>query len=444
MLKKFKIGGIHPHDNKISRDCKIENLPLPGMVSIPVSQHIGAPAEIVVKSGDSVLVGDLLAKAGGFVSSNIHSSVSGTVKSIDIVPNASGVKQSVVTITVEGDQWNEKIDRSTTLIRECNLTQQEITQKISDAGIVGLGGATFPTQVKLMVPKGKTAQCLIVNAVECEPFLTADHRLMLEKGEEIIVGIEIVCKALGVSKAYVGIENNKQDAITLMTRLTANKPNITVIPLRIRYPQGGEKQLIDAVTGRQVPSGALPIEVGAVVQNVGTIFAIYEAVQKNKPLFERVVTVTGNALSKPKNLLVRVGIPIANLIEYAGGMPGNTAKVIGGGPMMGRAVCNISAPIIKGSSGILLMNAIETQRKMESPCISCAKCVTVCPMGLEPYLINRMSRRNMFTELEQHSVTDCIECGSCSFTCPANIPLLDNIRLAKGEVMKLIRSRKSN
>lgn len=444
MLKKFKIGGIHPHDNKISRDCKIENLPVPEVVSIPVSQHIGAPAEVVVKSGDRVLVGDLIAKAGGFVSSNIHSSVSGTVKSIDIVPNASGIKQSVVTITVDGDQWNEKIDRSTTLIKECNFTQQEIIQKISDAGIVGLGGATFPTQVKLMVPKGKTAQCLIINAVECEPFLTADHRLMLEKGEEIIVGIEIVCKALGVSKAYIGIENNKPDAIALMTKLSASNPNITVVPLRIQYPQGGEKQLIDAVIGRQVPSGALPIEVGAVVQNVGTIFAIYEAVQKNKPLFERIVTVTGNALKQPKNLLVRVGIPIANLIDYAGGIPENTVKVIGGGPMMGRAVCNISAPIIKGSSGILLMNAHETQRRMESPCISCAKCVTVCPMGLEPYMINRMSRRNMFADLEQHSVTDCIECGSCSFTCPACIPLLDNIRLAKGEVMKLIRSRKSN
>lgn len=444
MLKKFKIGGIHPHDNKISRDCKIENLPVPEVVSIPVSQHIGAPAEVVVKSGDRVLVGDMIAKAGGFVSSNIHSSVSGTVKSIDIVPNASGIKQSVVTITVDGDQWNEKIDRSTTLIKECNFTQQEIIQKISDAGIVGLGGATFPTQVKLMVPKGKTAQCLIINAVECEPFLTADHRLMLEKGEEIIVGIEIVCKALGVSKAYIGIENNKPDAIALMTKLSASNPNITVVPLRIQYPQGGEKQLIDAVIGRQVPSGALPIEVGAVVQNVGTIFAIYEAVQKNKPLFERIVTVTGNALKQPKNLLVRVGIPIANLINYAGGIPENTVKVIGGGPMMGRAVCNISAPIIKGSSGILLMNAHETQRRMESPCISCAKCVTVCPMGLEPYMINRMSRRNMFADLEQHSVTDCIECGSCSFTCPACIPLLDNIRLAKGEVMKLIRSRKSN
>lgn len=444
MLKKFKIGGIHPHDHKISRESRIEPLPIPEIVTIPVAQHIGAPAEVLVKKDDKVKTGDLIAKAAGFVSSNIHSSVSGTVKSIDVVPNASGVKQTVVTIVVEGDEWNDEIDRSTTLVKEFQFTQQEIIDKISTAGIVGLGGATFPTQVKLMVPKGKTAKCLIINAVECEPYLTADHRLMLEKGEEIIVGVEIVCRALGVEKAYIGIENNKRDAIDHLKGLAANKPNIEIVPLKIQYPQGGEKQLIDAVINRQIPSGALPIEVGAVVQNVGTIFAIYEAVQKNKPLFERVVTVTGKQVANPKNLMVRVGVPIRTLIEYAGGMPSDTAKVIGGGPMMGRAVCNVDAPIIKGSSGILLMSEHDTKRKTESPCISCAKCISVCPMGLEPYLINKMSRKLMYAELETHSVTDCIECGSCSFTCPANIPLLDNIRLAKGEVMKLIRSRKSN
>lgn len=444
MLKRFRIGGIHPHDHKISRESKIEQLPIPEIVTIPVAQHIGAPAEVLVKKDDKVKTGDLIAKAGGFVSSNIHSSVSGTVKSIDVVPNASGIKQTVITILVEGDEWNEEIDRSTTLVKEFQFNQQEIIEKISKAGIVGLGGATFPTQVKLMVPKGKTAKCLIVNGVECEPYLTADHRLMLEKGEEIVVGVEIVCRALGVEKAYIGIENNKRDAIDHLNELTAKKTHIEIVPLKIQYPQGGEKQLIDAVINRQIPSGALPIEVGAVVQNVGTIFAIYEAVQKNKPLFERVVTVTGKEVKNPKNLMVRVGVPIRTLINYAGGMPTDTAKVIGGGPMMGRAVCNVDAPVIKGSSGILLMNEEETKRKTESPCISCAKCVSVCPMGLEPYLINKMSRKLMYAELEGHAVTDCIECGSCSFTCPANIPLLDNIRLAKGEVMKLIRSRKSN
>lgn len=440
-LKRFKIGGIHPHDNKISRDVAIETMPLPAVVNIPVSQHIGAPAKPLVKKGDKVKVGDLIAEAGGFISSNIHSSVSGTVKSVDMVANTSGVKQQMITITVEGDEWNENIDRSETLKRECILSTDEIIKKVAAAGIVGLGGATFPSQVKMMVPKGKTAEYLVINAVECEPYLTADHRLMLEKGNEIIVGVDIISKALGVKKAFIGIENNKPDAIKHIEKCAANYANIEVVPLRIQYPQGGEKQLIDAVMSRQVPSGALPIEVGAVVQNVGTIFAIYEAVQKNKPLFERIATVTGKNLANPKNLLVRVGMPISSLIEYAGGLPENTAKVIGGGPMMGRAMSNLEGVVTKGTSGILLLSNKDTRRSAESPCISCGKCIDACPMGLEPYLINKLSRKLMFAECEEHRVADCIECGSCSFTCPAGIPLLDNIRVSKTEVMKIIRSR---
>ncbi len=347
MLKRFKIGGIHPHDNKISKDCAIEPMAIPEKVVIPVSQHIGAPAEVLVKKGDKVVVGQLIAKSGGFISSNIHSSVSGTVNSVDMVAGSSSIKQNSITINVEGDDWLEDINRSEALISECSLSAEEIVKKIADAGIVGLGGATFPTQVKMMVPNGKTAQALVINGVECEPYLTADHRLMLEKGDEIVVGVEIVCKALNVSKAYIGIENNKKDAIEYLQKLTVNKPNIEIIPLRIQYPQGGEKQLIDAVLSRQVPSGALPIEVGAVVQNVGTIYAIYEAVQKNKPLFERVVTITGKSVKSPKNLMVRVGTSIDALIECAGGVPSDTAKIVGGGPMMGRAISNIGNPHIK-------------------------------------------------------------------------------------------------
>lgn len=441
-LKRFKIGGIHPHDNKISKDIAIETMPIPAVVNIPVSQHIGAPAKPLVKKGDKVKVGDLIAEAGGFISSNIHSSVSGTVKSVDMLANTSGVKQQMITITVEGDEWNESIDRSPEVIRECTLSTDEIIKKIAAAGIVGLGGATFPSQVKMMVPKGKTAEYLVINAVECEPYLTADHRLMLEHGEEVIVGVDIISKALGVKKAFIGIENNKPDAIAHLDKLAANYANIEIVPLRIQYPQGGEKQLIDAVMSRQVPSGALPIEVGAVVQNVGTIFAIYEAVQKNKPLFERIATVTGKNLASPKNLLVRVGMPISSLIEYAGGIPEDTAKVIGGGPMMGRAMSNIEGVVTKGTSGILLLSNKDTRRVAESPCISCGKCIDACPMGLEPHLINKLSRRLMYAECEEHRVADCIECGSCSFTCPAGIPLLDNIRVSKGEVMKIIRSRK--
>ncbi|MFI3262873.1 MAG: electron transport complex subunit RsxC [Rikenellaceae bacterium] len=441
MLKRFKIGGIHPHDNKLSKTAAIEVLPLAQKVVIPLSQHIGAPAKAIVKKGDTVKVGDMIAEAGGFVSAAVHSSVSGVVEKVDVITDNMGLSKMAVMIKVEGDEWNENIDRSPELKKECKLLKDEIIKKIAAAGIVGMGGATFPTQVKLSPPPGKVATALVINGVECEPYLTSDHRVMLEKSAEIMVGIDILCKAIGVGKAYVGIENNKPDAIQVMTAAAKDYPFIEVVPLRVQYPQGGEKQLIDAVMNRQVPSGALPIEVGAVVQNVGTALAVYEAVQKNKPLIERVVTVTGKSVKTPKNFLTRIGTPISQLIEAAGGLPENVSKVINGGPMMGRSCSNIEAPVTKGCSGILMMNDEESKRVEPKTCIRCAKCVSVCPMGLEPYLLATLSNRNMFAEQEEHKVTDCIECGSCSFTCPANLPLLDVIRLGKGEVMKIIRSR---
>ena len=434
MLRTFKIGGIHPCDNKLSKPSSIEVFPLPAKVVIPLSQHIGAPASPVVAKGDKVKVGTLIATAAGFVSSNIHSSVSGTV--------AAGIRKMSVTINVEGDEWEESIDRSDILVKECNLSSKEIIDKIAAAGIVGMGGATFPTQVKLSVPPGKKAEYLIINGVECEPYLTSDHRVMLEKAEQVMVGVDILCKALDVKKAYIGIENNKPDAIAHMSKVAAAYPHITVVPLKVQYPQGGEKQLIDAVINRQVPSGGLPIDVGAVVQNVGTALAVYEAVQKNKPLFERVVTVTGKNLPTPKNFLVRIGTPVSALLAQCGGVPENTGKIINGGPMMGRAIANIEGTITKGSSGILTMEEKEAVRGEESPCIRCSKCVSVCPMGLEPYLLCVMSKKGLFAEMEEHKPTDCIECGSCAYTCPAHIPLLDFIRIGKGEVMKIIRSRK--
>ncbi len=444
MLKTFKIGGIHPKDNKITNNKPIEQMPLSETVTIYLSQHIGAPASAEVKKGDTVKVGDLIGKSGGFISANVHSSVSGTVKSVDLIKDFAGIQKMAITITVDGDQWNENIIKDTTLVTECNLSSEEIINKIFEAGIVGLGGATFPTNVKLSVPKGKVATALIVNGVECEPYLTCDHRLMLEKSNEILVGIEIVCKALGVKNAYIGIENNKVDAINILQKLCPNykNANITVVPLKMQYPQGSEKQLIEATTGRQVPSGGLPIDVGAVVQNVETIYAIYEAIQKNKPLFERVVTVTGKTLTEPKNLLVRVGTPINELIEYCGGLPEDCSKVINGGPMMGKAMANLDGCTTKGSSGILVMPNNESRRLKESPCIRCAKCVGVCPMGLEPYQINALAKLHRWEDLMDYAAYDCIECGSCSFTCPANIPLLDNIRIAKAETMKILRSKK--
>ncbi|WP_304297068.1 electron transport complex subunit RsxC [Porphyromonas gulae] len=442
MLRTFRIGGIHPPENKLSAGKPVEVLPIPSQVVIPLGQHIGAPATATVKKGDEVKVGTIIAQAGGFVSANIHSSVSGKVLKIDNVYDSSGYPKPAVFINVEGDEWEEGIDRSPAIVKECNLDAKEIIAKISAAGIVGLGGATFPTHVKLSPPPGSKAEILIINAVECEPYLTSDHVLMLEHGEEIMIGVSILMKAIQVNKAVIGVENNKKDAIAHLTKLAAAYPGIEVMPLKVQYPQGGEKQLIDAVIRKQVKSGALPISTGAVVQNVGTVFAVYEAVQKNKPLVERIVTVTGKKLSRPSNLLVRIGTPIAALIEAAGGLPENTGKIIGGGPMMGRALLSPDVPVTKGSSGVLILDREEAVRKPMRDCIRCAKCVGVCPMGLNPAFLMRDTLYKSWETAEKGNVVDCIECGSCSFTCPANRPLLDYIRQAKKTVMGIQRARK--
>jgi electron transport complex protein RnfC len=444
MLKKtFSIGGVHPHENKLSAHQPIHPAEIPATVAILLGQHIGAPAKALVAKGDVVKVGTKIAEAGGFVSAAIHSSVSGKVVKVDSVIDASGYPKPAILIDTEGDEWEPAIDRTTDLVKECQLTAEEIVKKIADAGIVGLGGACFPTQVKLTPPPTAKATCIIINAVECEPYLTADHQLMLEHAEEIMVGISILMKAVKVNKAFIGIEANKPDAIRLMTKVAGGYAGIEVITLKVKYPQGGEKQLIDAVTRRQVPSGALPIATGAVVQNVGTAFAVYEAVQKNKPLFERVVTITGKSLAKPSNLLVRIGTPMKQLIDACGGMPEDTGKIIGGGPMMGKALLTADVPTTKGTSGILLMNRKEAQRGSVQPCIRCAKCVSVCPMGLEPYLLSALAEHSEFEPMEKERIMDCIECGSCQFTCPANRPLLDYCRLGKNRVGGIIRSRQS-
>ena len=442
MLKTFKIGGVHPPENKLSAQGEIITLPLPEQVTIPLSQHIGAPAVPTVKKGDQVKVGQIIGQAAGFISANIHSSVSGTVMSLDPVIDASGYPRPAVTIKVEGDEWDENILKDPINKQPGTFTKEEILAAISAAGIVGMGGATFPTQVKLSPPPGSTAEVLIINGVECEPYLTADHRLMLEHGKELIIGIELIMKALGVKRTIVGIENNKRDAIEELDKLARLTDGIEICPLKIQYPQGGEKQLIQATTGKFVPSGGLPIAVGAVVQNVGTVYAVYEAVMKHKPLFERVVTVTGKSLKEPGNYLCRIGTPISQLIEAAGGLPEDTGKVIGGGPMMGKALTNTNIPVTKGTSGILLMRQEESTRNEYRNCIRCSKCVSVCPMGLEPYYLMLLGEHNKLEMLESEKVMDCIECGSCSFTCPANRPLLDVIRLGKARTGQMIRSRK--
>lgn len=443
MLRTFSLGGIHPKENKLSAGVKIVPAPLPKEVIIPLGMHIGAPATACVAKGDEVKVGTLIAKSSGFVSANIYSSVAGKITKIDSVFDASGYKKPAIIISVaEEDVWEESIDRSPELVRECSLDAKAIIDKINEAGIVGLGGATFPTHVKLSPPPGSKAEVLIINAVECEPYLTSDHQLMLEHGEEILVGCTILMKALSVNKCIIGVENNKPDAIKHLSGLCAQYKGIEVMPLKVQYPQGGEKQLIDAVLSKQVKSGALPISTGAVVQNVGTIYAVYEAIQKNKPLLERVVTVTGKSLDKPANYLARIGTPLKTLIEASGGIPENTGKIIGGGPMMGKALLSADLPVTKGTSGILLISQEESVRKPMRACIRCAKCVNVCPMGLNPTFLMVDTQQQDWERAERGHIVDCIECGSCSFTCPSNRPLLDFIRMGKQQVMGIIRNRK--
>lgn len=443
-MRTFPIGGIHPHDNKEwSKDKAIELLELPDEAKIPMIQHIGAPSNPVVKKGDKVLTGQLIGQSTGYVSANIHATISGTVTAVDAYPNGQGQRRLMVVIKREGDEWMPEIDRTPDHKRECTLAPNEIIDKIREAGIVGLGGAQFPTHVKLSVPNDQKAELVIINGVECEPYLTSDYRNMVERAEMILTGTEIVMRAVGVSRAVIGVENNKPDAIAHLREVIArdNYKDIEVMPLKMRYPQGGEKQLIAAVTGRQVPPPpALPISVGAVVCNVSTAIAIYEAVQKNKPLIERVVTVTGKHLKSTHNYLARFGTPASRLFELSG-LPEGDVKLLNGGPMMGRAIVDTTAPLIKGCSGITVISGEEAARGKELSCIKCAKCVSVCPMGLEPYLLSKLAKMQKWDMAEEHNVVECIECGCCSYTCPSYLPLLDYIRIGKQTVMTNIRAR---
>ena len=449
-IRTFSIGGIHPDENKLTHEVPTVVAELPKQAIFPLSQHIGAPAKPVVKKGDKVKVGTMIAEAGGFVSAPIFSSVSGTVFKIDTAIDATGYRKPVIIINVEGDEWEESIDRSNKLELVADhpeLTPEEIVTRIKDAGVVGMGGACFPTFIKLTPPPTAKAECVIINAVECEPYITADYRLMMEHADEILVGLELLMMGAKVTKGYIGIETNKPAAIELLTQKCAEKFNgsaytVEVVPLKQRYPQGGEKQLVDAVIQRQVPAPpAIPVNVGAIVQNVGTAFAVYEAVMKHKPLFERYTTVTGKQLANPGNFQVRMGTPMQQLIDACGGMPEGDNKLLAGGPMMGKALTSTEVPICKGTNSVTIISGEEARRKEPQPCIRCAKCVLVCPMGLEPYLLAKLSEVKSWERAEHEDIVNCIECGSCQFTCPSHRPLLDNIRQGKGTVMGIIRSR---
>lgn len=444
-IRTFRIGGIHPAENKLTSEMPTQQAPLPQQAFFPLSQHIGAPAKPVVKRGDKVKVGTLLAEAGGFVSAPIYSSVSGTVAKIDSIFDATGYRVPAIIVKVEGDEWEEAIDRSDTLEtldRHPELTPEEIVERVKMAGVTGMGGAGFPTFIKLCPPPTAKAECVIINGVECEPYITSDYRLMMEHADEILVGLDLLMRAAKVDKGYIGIETNKPEAIKLLTEKTAGNDRVAIVPLRQRYPQGGEKQLVDAVVRRQVPAPpAIPVNVGAIVQNVGTAFAVYQAVMKHKPLFERYTTVTGKRLAHPGNFLVRMGTPMSDLLTLCGGLPEDDNKLLAGGPMMGKALVSIDVPVCKGTNSVTVISGDEARRKGVQPCIRCGKCVNVCPMGLEPYLLATASAKKMWEKVEAEDITSCIECGSCQYTCPAHRPMLDNIRFGKSTVMGIIRAR---
>ena len=444
-LKTFSMGGVHPEENKITAEVATVVAPLPQQAIFPLSQHIGAPAKPVVNRGDKVKVGTLIAEANGFVSAPIYSSVSGTVLKVDTAIDATGYRKPAIYINVEGDEWEESIDRSETLEtldKHPELTPEEIVNRIKVAGVTGMGGAGFPTFIKLCPPPTAKAECVILNGVECEPYITSDYRLMMEHADEILVGLDLLMKGAKVERGYIGIEDNKPEAIKLFEQKTANDPRIEIVALAKKYPQGGEKQLVDAVINRQVPAPpAIPVNVGAIVQNVGTAYAVYQAVMKNKPLFERYTTVTGKQLKNPGNFLVRMGTPMRELIDLCGGMPEGDNKVLAGGPMMGKSVVSTDVTVCKGANSITILTDADAHRKAAQPCIRCGKCVSACPMGLEPYLLATLSSFKEWERLEVEQVTSCISCGSCQFTCPSHRPILDNILQGKGVVMGIIKSR---
>lgn len=432
-------GGVHPpHHKHGTEHLKVEEAMLPKTVIIPMQQHIGAPCEPIVKAGDYVEVGQKIGEAKAFVSAPIHASVSGVVKLVQERQTATGKAMCIIIESDDKDTLHGSVQKKGDLD---SLSPEELLHIVKEAGITGMGGASFPTHVKLSPPKDKKIDYVILNGAECEPYLTADHRLLLENPEKVVFGLRVCMKILGVATGYIAIETNKKDALEVLNQLTLGDESIQIVPLKTKYPQGDEKRIINAVTKRQVPSGGLPMDVGCVVTNVGTAAAISDAVLLGKPLYERILTVTGSGVKEPKNLKVRVGTGFEEVIGQCGGVSEDLAKLIMGGPMMGIGQFTAQVPVVKGTSGILLLN--ERDAKYEEPqnCIRCGKCVDACPVHLEPLFISALALQGRMEEAEKYHPIDCIECGSCSFICPSKRPLLDGIRLAKREA--LAKRRKS-
>lgn len=424
--------GVHPCDAKeFTAHKPIEKALLPQRVVIPLSQHTGAPASLEVEIGDTVKRYQLIGSPKGFVSASVHASISGKVIAIGDFLHPSG--RMVPSIVIDGDGKDEDLPLKENT-NYMDLSPEDIKTLIRNAGIVGLGGAAFPTDVKLSPPEEKTIDAVILNGAECEPYLTADHRLMLERPQDIVNGLKLIMKSVGVKRGYIGIEGNKGDAIEIMKKAVADEPDIEVSQLAVKYPQGAEKMLIKAITGREVPSRGLPMDVGVVVQNVGTAVAVYEAVRFGRPLIERVVTVTGRGIREPKNILVRIGTLISEVIEQCGGLGDNAAKVIVGGPMMGFAQWSLDVPVVKGTSGILVQTEEEISPEEYQVCIRCGRCLDVCPMGLNPSMLSILSEKGYYLETKEYNLFDCFECGSCAYICPSKRPIVQFIRLAKSQV----------
>jgi electron transport complex protein RnfC len=431
-IKTFS-GGIHPDDSKHLTEHKIiESPPLPEQVIIPLQQHIGAPSDCIVEKGQTVQSGQPLSETSKLISVPVHASISGSVKAIESRPHPSGFQSLSIIIENDGQDTHWKGIRTEPVDWD-TLSPAGLKNRIKSAGISGMGGAAFPTHVKLSPPSDKKIDTLLINGVECEPYLTADHRLMLEKPDQILQGIRILMKILRVKRAIIGIERNKPDAIQLLSKKTKKYKTVSVVSLGVKYPQGGEKQLIQAVLNRQVPSGGLPMDVGCVVHNVGTAYAVYEAVVFHRPLIERIVTVTGSGIAEPKNLSVRIGTPFRYLIEFCGGYTPSAAKLIHGGPMMGISQVTDEVPVVKGTSGILVLDTSKSVIPEEKPCISCARCVDICPMKLMPNQIASFVEYSRIDDAFTYGLLDCIECGSCSYICPAKRYLVHYIKYGKAQ-----------
>ncbi|GAB4175125.1 MAG: electron transport complex subunit RsxC [Calditrichia bacterium] len=437
-MKNTFRGGVHPDEGKhLTEHKSIEPMPLGKEFIVPLSMHIGAPADPVVNVGDEVKKGQKLAEPGGFVSVPVHSPVNGVVKKIDVFPHPVAGEGKAILIErheEDDDSWMDGIAYNENYLE---LSREEMLEKVREAGLAGLGGATFPTHVKLNPPKDKPIEYLIINGAECEPYLTSDHRLMLEQAEDMLKGVQIIAKILNVQKTIIGIENNKMDAVASLEKaikdLGLNNVEVGVFP--VKYPQGAEKQLIKAAINREVPVGGLPMDVGVVVSNVGTAKAVFDAVAWNKPLISRVVTVTGDAVKEPKNLDVRIGTRFQEVLDYCGGITENAEKVIMGGPMMGMAQYSLDVPVVKGTSGILVLSDKLAAQRKEDPCILCGRCVSVCPMGLLPTTLARLSEFDRLEEAEEKGLLACVECGSCSFICPSNRYLVHYIKHGKKKVL---------